>query len=422
MTDLSPSPSDPSDVNFPGLLRAHRRGSSRLTLARLPSWLFGCCLLLTLGLLHILSTVSYTETMPFRGVLVGAEGQLNVASRRQGIVDSVRVTQGSYVEAGAVLLTLNTEVFDPSGRPLSARERDSLNARRQLLLQKSAVLQQQRQSKLQFLRQAIEQNEKRKALTAEAEALVLKQLSLSERQHQRLALLLEQGGLSAVQFEQQQANYLILLGRRNELAQQAGAIGLEIEQMTAQLQQSALEFEAAEQELSGQALEIERLESQLSADSIQALLAPRAGLISSQLPRVGQAVMAGEHVVTIEPDSPEMLAAVYVPGGSIGQLAVGQRVLLRYDTFDYRDYGSDEGRVTAIERAPLDPRKHFLPLNLPPGPVFRVTVAPAINHGERQTHFALAPGMTLTAEFATGKKTFMGYLLRPFFSLQGKLS
>ncbi|NBQ71470.1 MAG: hypothetical protein EBU11_00830 [Gammaproteobacteria bacterium] len=79
------------------MLRAHRRGSSRLTLARLPSWLFGCCLLLTLGLLHILSTVSYTETMPFRGVLVGAEGQLNVASRRQGIVDSVRVTQGSYV-------------------------------------------------------------------------------------------------------------------------------------------------------------------------------------------------------------------------------------------------------------------------------------------------------------------------------------
>ena len=132
--------------------------------------------------------------------------------------------------------------------------------------------------------------------------------------------------------------------------------------------------------------------------------------------------MAGEHVVTIEPDSPEMLAAVYVPGGSIGQLAVGQRVLLRYDTFDYRDYGSDEGRVRAIERAPLDPRKHFLPLNLPPGPVFRVTVAPAISHGERQTHFALAPGMTLTAEFATGKKTFMGYLLRPFFSLQGKLS
>ncbi|NBQ71471.1 MAG: hypothetical protein EBU11_00835 [Gammaproteobacteria bacterium] len=77
-------------------------------------------------------------------------------------------------------------MFDPSGRPLSARERDSLNARRQLLLQKSAVLQQQRQSKLQFLRQAIEQNEKRKALTAEAEELVLKQLSLSERQHQRL--------------------------------------------------------------------------------------------------------------------------------------------------------------------------------------------------------------------------------------------
>jgi hypothetical protein len=139
MTDLSPSPSDPSDVNFPGLLRAHRTGSSRLTLARLPSWLFGCCLLLTLGLLHILSTVSYTETMPFRGVLVGAEGQFNVASRRQGIVDSVRVTQGSYVEAGAVLLTLNTEVFDPSGRPLSARERDSLNARRQLLLERPFI-------------------------------------------------------------------------------------------------------------------------------------------------------------------------------------------------------------------------------------------------------------------------------------------
>ena len=108
-----------------------------------------------------------------------------------------------------------------------------------------------------------------------------------------------------------------------------------------------------------------------------------------------------------------------VPTRAVGFVEAGQRVRLRYDAFDYRQFGAQAGIISEISAVPLYPDELHpaVPLR---EPAYRVSVRlekrAVIFNGNR---FALQPGMLLSADIVLGRRTLLSWILDPVSGIAG---
>jgi hemolysin D len=84
----------------------------------------------------------------------------------------------------------------------------------------------------------------------------------------------------------------------------------------------------------------------------------------------------------------------------------GQDVAVKLEAFPFTRYGTIPGRIESVSSDSVDDRKL--------GPVYLARVAllrSTIDRGDRVV--PLVPGMTVTADIRTGRRTIMSYLLSP---------
>src|SRR3546814_4448562 len=81
--------------------------------------------------------------------------------------------------------------------------------------------------------------------------------------------------------------------------------------------------------------------------------APAAGLIANRSITLGQAVQAGQPLLSILPQGATLQAQLLVPSRAIGFIAPGDTVLLRYQAFPYQKFGHHRGKVVRISRSAL---------------------------------------------------------------------
>ncbi|MCY3566111.1 MAG: hypothetical protein OXH27_08005, partial [Gammaproteobacteria bacterium] len=103
----------------------------------------------------------------------------------------------------------------------------------------------------------------------------------------------------------------------------------------------------------------------------------------------------------------------------IGKLAVGQQVLLSYESFDYREYGRYAATIESVAGARLDPREQLLPLSLLNEPVYRVRAALERQSVEGPEEHALLAGMQFQAHVVTDELPLIGLVFKPLRSLRG---
>ena len=85
------------------------------------------------------------------------------------------------------------------------------------------------------------------------------------------------------------------------------------------------------------------------------LRAPEAGTVSTMVVDPGQAVQAGESVISVMPAGSMLRAQLLVPSRLIGFIRPGSRLNLRYAAFPYQEFGQYQGIVTSISRSALTP-------------------------------------------------------------------
>ena len=84
-------------------------------------------------------------------------------------------------------------------------------------------------------------------------------------------------------------------------------------------------------------------------------IAPFSGHIS--LPKnifEGLNIQAGEPVLYIIPDSSDWLCEVLIPQQNFGKISVGQRTILKFDSYNFEEFGVTEGRVKSISATPQE--------------------------------------------------------------------
>lgn len=136
--------------------------------------------------------------------------------------------------------------------------------------------------------------------------------------------------------------------------------------------------------------------------------APVAGVVMN-LPQTKQnAVIApGGVVAEIVPADQDVVMEVMVQPRDIGFIQLGQRAVVKVDSFDYSRFGSVPGTVTRVSPTSFKVKENGASF-------YKVQISlehPYVGSSSRR----IIAGMTGEADIVTGRKSVIQYLLKPFF-------
>ncbi len=382
---------------------------------------------------------------------VVASGQVAVESRRQaiqhpdgGLVIALHVRDGSRVEAGAPILTLDgTELM--MQQAVARRELVETLARLDLLLAEirgsetvmyrnelrelgasvenlDTILSDETalfEARRATLRQSDEQLKERQVQTRAVASGVERQLEASRRQ---LALIQDDLAVQESLFEQgftEKSRVSVLL---REVARHEGVIG-ELEAGIAQARSAIAGFEVERlrnQAVFREAVQVElrdlqprevELRERLRMIETQigrlVLRAPMSGtVLGLQAHTVGGVVPAGAEIASIVPVHVPLIFSVEIEPGQIDRVRSGQDAMIRFPNFNSFITPEVEGWVTTVSAdAVADPatgRRFFL-AEL----ALSSDADAALGGGE------LLPGMPVEAFIQTDSRTPASFLLKP---------
>ena len=159
------------------------------------------------------------------------------------------------------------------------------------------------------------------------------------------------------------------------------------------------------------------------------LRAPVAGVVGAlSVTNPGQVVSAGQEVLRLVPGGAPLAVQAYVTNDDIGFVRPGQTAVIKVDSFPFTRFGTLEADVTSVayDALPADQANHAVtdaaraqqdsedaaqsatPMtNL----VFETTLRPrALSIPVSDATVPLSPGMTVTVEITTGKRSVISYL------------
>jgi multidrug efflux pump subunit AcrA (membrane-fusion protein) len=155
---------------------------------------------------------------------------------------------------------------------------------------------------------------------------------------------------------------------------------------------------------------IARLETEIASTELSlkqtTITAPVGGIITSLNVRsAGTVLQAGEAVSSIAPSGVRLVVEAHVPNKDMTFIEKGLPAKLKFDAFPYQDYGVVESRVVEVSPDSQEDKDH--------NSFYRVTILPL------SQPFKMRPGLTLSAEIITERRTVMSLILEPFRKLQG---
>ncbi|PPU76785.1 hemolysin D [Xanthomonas cucurbitae] len=361
----------------------------------------------------------YTRRSKVEGELVPDLGLSTVVAPAAGVIATLHAEEGDHVQRQAALLLINVPRITAAGDDALKVLRDGQVTRLVSLERLQDAKEQQLQAQergTQRQRDAL-----RRELTQIASEIHTRgeQVRIGQETLKRYRQVADQRYVSVVQINQQEQSMLDLLNAQQALQRQATSL----RRTLAQLDQSLAEL--PEQRRAARA-ETERDFATLSQETVQIeakgellLRAPVGGLVASRLVEAGQAVQAGQPILSLLPDGSMLRAQLVVPSAAIGFIKPGDHVLLRYQAYPYQKFGRHEGRVLRVSRSAVAASNAQGQAS---EPVYRVLVSldqqTVLAYGIRE---ALRPGMRLEADIMGERRRIYEWILEPLYSVAGKV-
>src|SRR5690606_33023234 len=124
---------------------------------------------------------------------------------------------------------------------------------------------------------------------------------------------------------------------------------------------------------------------------------------------VGSVVREAEPLVTLVPLAAPLEAEVAIDASDIGQVVAGQTARIKLNAYPFQKHGTAEGIVRMVSGDAFAPQGETM---RPPFYRARVEVTDIALRNLPET-FRILPGMTLSAEILTGRRTVLSYFLYP---------
>ncbi|MCQ4166353.1 HlyD family secretion protein [Tahibacter harae] len=405
-----------------------QRGSSlgeiALTQPLRPALLSIAAILAAAAIVLLLVFGTYTRRWRVEGQLVPVNGLVAVSAPIAGVLTRVDVQEGAGVGSGTVLAV----VAAPGATLLSEDTGSALEGR---LAERAAGLRSARQAERATL-QAKAEGTARQLAIAKKELSEIERLSATRAEQVRLARetlarwrqLQREKHVSDLQVRQQEDLALEKVAEVQVLERDATATRRTIAQLEQSLEEARGQGLMADATLEGNlaALEQERLQARIQRELV--ITTPVAGVVATQLAKLGQAVQPGQVLFTVVPGDGALEAQLLVPSRAIGPIKPGAEVLLRYDAYPYQQFGYATGKVRAVSRSALGANEQAALSGIPAAGEqrYRVSVALARQsidvHGQAEP---LTPGMLLQADIIGERRRLISWLADPLASLRAKV-
>ncbi|MEP0811317.1 HlyD family secretion protein [Trichocoleus sp. ST-U2] len=162
------------------------------------------------------------------------------------------------------------------------------------------------------------------------------------------------------------------------------------------------EFNQRQEELTTVAGQLEVAKKQREVETIES---PVTGTVYSVKATKGP-VQAGEELLSILPESEELLVEVKVVNRDIGFIRKGMKAKVKMATFPFQEFGTVEGEVVQVSPNAIADQELGL--------VFPTRIKLKQNSLQVQNQkVAFTPGMAATGEIITRKKSVLTFLIEP---------
>ncbi|HJR12881.1 MAG TPA: HlyD family efflux transporter periplasmic adaptor subunit [Rhodanobacteraceae bacterium] len=397
-----------------------------INLATPLTFLWWALLAASLAAAIVLSLVfgHYTRRAEVTGQLQPSAGMLTLLSQTTGTVTRTLVHEGEQVKAGQPLVEISADLVSASMGDTHAVVSTQLRAQQAQIRTTLANLKPQTDeqakdlhSRMGMLQAQVRQIDSQLILQRE-------QATTATNFVKKIKPVLEEGVISIAQFNAYQSQALAQQAQVKTLERQRLDVGQQLSTLTSQLTQLPLDTIAKANQLRGQLAQLGAQLAENEAEGGTVLRAPRAGIVSTFLVKVGQNVASGRPLLSILPQGSKLQAQLLVPSSAIGFVRAGTQVVLRYQAYPYQKFGQQYGQVVQVSRSALSPAEAatLLGQNVAT-PLYRVLVSL-----DRQTISAygkaeaLKPGMVLNADLLLDRRSLWQWAFEPLYGLRQQLA
>ena len=390
-------------------------------------------------------------------IVASAEGKLIPQSYvkivqpfEQGLISEILISEGQHVEAGQVLMRLDTTLSDADGKAIGADYFIKQIARRRIdaelsdkafkrkpddpeTLYNEALAQYQANrhayhTALEEERSIRDKAQSDLSAAEQARTKLTETLPHYQKQAEAFAELAKEGYVSRFEAADKQREYTEKsqdLKTQQHLIESAKATltasSRKLEQISADYQQR---LQAERADLSGK-LDQTRAEvtKQQYRNGLLELKAPQDGIIKDVATHtIGTVISPGTILMTLVPKDEILRAEVWVSNQDVGFIHQGQPTKVKLASYQFQKYGMVQGEVAHLSADATDANQQGTGSTAPPSAkspngqpyAYRALVdlkaqeliVDGIKH-------ALSPGMQVTAEIHLGTRTILEYLLSP---------
>lgn len=380
--------------------------------------LAGFAMLAASAIIGFLVLGEYTRRSKVTGQLVPDLGLSTIVSPTGGVVGQLFPEEGDQVEANDALTLINVPRVTASGSDALTVIREGLESRRGSLTELGQSQAAQIDAQIQGVGRQRVAAQRELAQIENEISTRREQVRIGKETAERYQRVAEEKYVSQVQVNQQQQSWLELVNAQQGLERQATSIRRSL----AQLDQTLRELPAQRQGLQASTsrdlamLDQERVQQEANGELL--IRAPLAGLIANRLIEPGQAVQAGQPLMSLLPTGSQLQAQLLVPSAAVGFIEPDDRVLLRYQAYPYQKFGHHGGKVIRVSRSAITPVTQE---GQSAEPYYRVSVAldqqTIIAYGKPEP---LRPGMRLDADILGERRKLYEWVLEPLYSLRGR--
>lgn len=230
---------------------------------------------------------------------------------------------------------------------------------------------------------------------------------------QDIEALLGQGFSDKTKLRAAERNYAILKGEVADLTASISSTEVQIGETRLQILQRNYDFQnevaAALSETQTRLKDInERIVALQDIVSRTVVRSPEAGIVNGmQIHTIGGVIGPGTPIAEVVPQTDELIIEAHVPTIDIDRVAVGQNAIIRFSSFNSKAVPTVFGNVISVSADAIIDRNTGAAYYLA-----RIEVTPEglADLGS----LTLVPGMPAEAFIATGSRTFLQYVLKPF--------
>jgi len=373
------------------------------------------------------------------GLLVPTMGTLNITAPQAGTVMQLPVTEGQTVQAGDVLLVLNTErssLRNGVADDTVARVALQIEARQQTISTERTLRELQSRQRESVLQDRIRTLQAELRQSEEECALQERRVQLAQTTLSRNEQLAKDGFVSAAQVQTRQEELIDTTARLQSAQRSRLGLQHDLQALKGDRDALAAQLKTDVNQLERSRASLEQEATENASHKNMAITAPYAGQVTALGLQSGQSVQAGQTLLTLLPQatpgnsSPAQLQAhLYAPSHTAGFVRPGQTVYLRYAAYPYQKFGLYAGHITAVSSTPFAPNE--LPPNLAQQLVsqtgsnealYRINVQLADQsvkaYGE---DIALKPGLTLEADVLQERRKVWEWVLEPVLAARQQM-